>query len=80
MRRAEAAAPLLRKDEGVTTSQRELLAKYLSDLSKGLLLAAIVGWGTGKLGTAYVLIDIMSAFYTIAIAYFLEGWSDDADE
>jgi hypothetical protein len=57
-----------------------LLSKYLSDLSKGLLLAAIVGWGSGKLRTEYVLIDIISAFYTIMIAYLLEGGRHDAAE
>ena len=64
----------------MTSGQRELISKYLSDLSKGLLVAAIVGWGTGKLRTEYVLIDIIVAFYTIVVAYLIEGFSDGTDE
>jgi hypothetical protein len=49
----------------VNANQRELLSKYLSDLSKGLLLAGVVGIGTGKLTVVYIVVDMLMALYTI---------------
>jgi hypothetical protein len=48
----------------VHTNQRELLSKYLSDLSKGLLLAGVVSIGTGKLTMVYMVVDMLMALYT----------------
>lgn len=43
----------------MSKSQYELLSKYLSDVSKGILLAVVVGLGTGQLGWFFALLDIV---------------------
>jgi len=48
----------------MTPTQRELLSKYLSDVSKGLLLAVAVGVGTNKLSWWYVILALVAAGLT----------------
>jgi len=60
----------------MTQKQREYLSKYLADVSKGLLLAVVVGIGTGKLVVLYVVLMVLSAVFTCGLGYLLEGTQD----
>jgi hypothetical protein len=64
----------------VTLRQRDLVSKYLADLSKGVLIAVAVGVGTGKLDVLYVVVYLVAAVLAFGAAYFLEGMADAADE
>jgi len=57
----------------MTAKQRELVSKYLSDLSKGVLIAGMVGLGAGTLRWWVFLLDVFGASVAIGIAYWLEG-------
>ena len=59
--------------------QREFVSKYLSDVSKGLLLAVAVGAATGRLRLAYTVLYLLLAGYAFAAAYLLEGHRHAAD-
>jgi hypothetical protein len=56
--------------------QRENLAKYFYDLSKGLVLAVAIGFGTGKLNGQYAILDLFLAFYALWIGYVMEDCYD----
>ena len=62
----------------MSKSQFELLSKYLSDVSKGILLAVVVGLGTGQLGWLFALLDIALAVYCLIAALWLEDLKNDA--
>lgn len=53
--------------------QRELVSKYLSDVSKGILLAGVVGFFTGNIAGWLVLIHLGLAANAFTAAYLLEG-------
>jgi hypothetical protein len=60
----------------MTGKQREYLTKYLSDVSKGTLLAVVIGVGTGKLSLGYIVLMLLGAVLTFAWGYLLEGRTD----
>ena len=61
--------------------QRELASKTLADIGKGLLLAALIGAGAGKLNTLPFIIDVILSINTIIAAHLLlEDSDDDADQ
>jgi len=62
----------------MSKSQYELLSKYLSDVSKGILLAVVVGLGTGQLGWFFALLDLVLAGYCLIAALWFEELKDDA--
>jgi hypothetical protein len=53
--------------------QRESSAKYLYDISKGILLAGVIGIFADKIGVLFFLGHIALAIYTFFAAYWLEG-------
>lgn len=57
----------------MTAKQRELTSKYLSDMSKGLLLAVAIGFGTSKLSLVFAFIYTILAVYCFVAAYWMEG-------
>ena len=57
--------------------QRDSVAKFLYDLSKGLLLALVVAVLTKKAGLLSVTFLVLLAGYTFMVAYYLEGGDDD---
>ena len=57
--------------------QRELLSKYVSDVSKGLLLAGVVGYFANKISIAIFLLHLILAGYALSVAYFLEDKEND---
>lgn len=53
--------------------QRELVSKYLSDVSKGILLAGVVGFFIGNVSGLLLVIHGIIASYAFWAAYLLEG-------
>ncbi len=53
--------------------QRALVCKYLSDTSKGVLLAGVVGFFTGNVSGWLLVIHVIIAGYAFWAAYLLEG-------
>jgi hypothetical protein len=53
--------------------QREFFAKYCADVSKGALLAGLVGLGTGQIRGLYLALDILIAAAFFVAAYLQEG-------
>jgi hypothetical protein len=64
----------------MTTRQLESIVKYTYDLSKGILLAAVIGLGTGKLSLGYFILNLLSAVVSLLVALRLEGRLPDANE
>ncbi len=61
--------------------QKDLAAKTLADIGKGLLLASIIGAGTGQLSAAIFALDLIMAMYAIIAAHLLlRDIDDDADQ
>jgi hypothetical protein len=56
----------------VNSKQRELLAKYLYDVSKGALLTSVAGILTEKLTWYGLIAAVLVAFYAFTAAYDLE--------
>lgn len=56
----------------MNTKQKDSTAKYLYDVSKGLLLAAIVGVFTNKATVSGLVISVLLAGYAYWVAYVLE--------
>ncbi len=52
--------------------QRDLLSKYLSDVSKGFLLAGVVGFFADKIALDTLFIHLGVAVDTLVLAYVLE--------
>jgi len=57
----------------VIDKQRESIAKYLYDLSKGILLAGVIGYFTGNIAGWVVLVHLGLAANAFIAAYLLEG-------
>jgi F0F1-type ATP synthase assembly protein I len=56
----------------MNAKQRESAAKYLYDLSKGALVAAVAGILTDKITWVGIVIALLLAFYAFVAAYDLE--------
>lgn len=57
----------------MTDKQREFFAKFCADISKGALLAGLVGLGTGQIRGLYLAIDLALAIMFFLVAYIQEG-------
>ena len=62
----------------LSPKRRDLIVKYLSDISKGFLIAMLAGIATGKLKSSYAVLYFLASLLTLVAAYFLEDASDDA--
>ena len=58
--------------------RQDLMVKYLSDISKGFLIAMLAGTATGKLEGPYIVLYLPGAVLTFAAAYFPEDSADNA--
>lgn len=63
----------------MTDKQREYVAKTLADLGKGLLLAAVIGFGSNRITAISFLINLIAASYALIVGYLLEGRENDTD-
>ena len=61
----------------MTAKQREFVTKTLSDVSKGVIIAALLGRGTGALRWGWFLGTVAGAVLALLVAYWLEGRADD---
>lgn len=61
----------------MNSQQRELISKYMSDLSKGLLLVVVAGAGAGKLDWLYAVFCTVLSLFFVAIAFVLENTPRD---
>ena len=62
----------------LSPKRQDLMVKYLSDISKGFLIAMLAGTATGKLEGPYIVLYLLGAVLTFAAAYFLEDSADNA--
>ena len=62
----------------LSPKRQDLMVKYLSDISKGFLIAMLAGMATGKLEGFYIVLYLLGAVLTFIAAYFLEDSTDDA--
>jgi hypothetical protein len=58
-------------------ARRSLSTKYLSDISKGFLLAGAVGYIAGKVDLTALVAHIWMAAQLFGWAYFLTGNDDE---
>jgi hypothetical protein len=61
----------------MTAKQREFLIKTLTDVSKGVIIAAMIGRGTGALRWGWFLGTVGGAILALLVAYWLAGRNDD---
>jgi hypothetical protein len=64
---------LQEKDVLIDGKQREFFAKYCTGISKGALLAGMVGLGRGQLRAAFAIGDLVLAVVFFVVAYIHEG-------
>jgi hypothetical protein len=57
----------------VNTRQRESICKCLYDISKGFLLAGVIGYLAGKLVLLALIAHFVAAINAFFAAYFMEG-------
>ena len=62
----------------LSPKRKDLTVKYLSDISKGFLIAMLAGMATGKIEGPYIVLYLLGALLTFIAAYFLEDSVDDA--
>ena len=53
--------------------QRELLSKYMSDVSKGLLLGVALGLASNKINIPGAVGFLLLSIYMFYVAFLLEG-------
>lgn len=53
--------------------QRELVSKYLSDMSKGLLLGVALGLASDKINLFGAIGYFILSFYMFYVAFVIEG-------
>jgi len=53
--------------------QRELVSKYLSDMSKGLLLGVALGLASDKINLFGAIGYFVLSFYMFYVAFVIEG-------
>jgi hypothetical protein len=62
----------------VTPKQRELVSSYLADISKGVVIASVIGWSTGAIRWPWFLGDLAVAIGLFVVALrFRSGEGDD---
>jgi hypothetical protein len=61
----------------MTPKQREWLGKTLTDMGKGVIIAAMIGKGTGALRWGWFLGTVGGAIIALWIAYWFEGRDED---
>jgi len=61
----------------MNNKQRENIAKYFYDLSKGLVIGAAVGLGTNKVSVLAGIIYLTFSLYCLASGYLLDGENND---
>ena len=62
----------------LSPKRQDLMVKYLSDISKGFLIAMLAGTATGKLEGPYIVLYLLGAVLTFIAAYLLEDSADNA--
>lgn len=62
----------------LSPKRQDLMVKYLSDISKGFLIAMLAGTATRKLEGPHVVLYLLGAVLTFAAASFLEDSADHA--
>ena len=61
----------------LNSKQRESIAKYAYDVSKGFLLAGVMGTFTNKLSVLAFIGHLIIAFYTLVFALMMEREMSD---
>lgn len=56
----------------MNTKQRESVAKYLYDISKGALLAGVVSYLASKVSVLIFVVHVAVAIYAFMTAFYLE--------
>ena len=62
----------------LSSKRQDLMVRYLSDISKGFLIAMLAGMAIGKLEGPYIVLYLLGAVLTFIAAYFLEDSTDNA--
>ena len=52
----------------MTPKQRELVSSYVSDISKGVVIASVIGWSTGAIRWPLLLGNLAVAFGAFLVA------------